>query len=431
MAPAQKLGGEAERLLRVCGESVAAPSVRQPAFASNAQASHNMSIMTDVALAMEPWEHALQAWLELRAQGYSVDERRVMEEMSAISERVLRSSANSEATGNPEAVAALFGTVDEKQQPVFVALMRPQRGRVHFLYFWKAFGEAAHIANGRVNEGLVCELEIMRDRLLRKIDEQELSNSSRHKDGQDCCRLPTMALVEEVHRAGSMSGYPRFWQRASDHLSGQLKLEELTMEELSSIILVWLHDSQVWEAQQKMEAVRAENASTNPEDSAAGLTVRVHIYDVSQEEGIQRLNRVLAHKKSPLKFGGVFHAGVEVNGLEWSYGYSPDETRPGICCVEPRAHPQHHFRQTVQLRNTLLSPETIADIISELIEEYPGPDYNLLRRNCCHFADEFCQRLGVGGIPRWVHRLARIAAGIETMLQNAPKPIKDRFLGFD
>merc|ERR1719401_1116489 len=125
-----------------------------------------------------------------------------------------------------------------------------------------------------------------------------------------------------------------------------------------------------------------------------GLPVLLHIYDVSQEEGIQRLNGWLAHKDSWVKFGGVFHAGVEVNGLEYSYGYSPCETRPGVSGALPKTHPQHHFRQTVVLRRTQLSAEDVADIISRLIDEYPGHDYNLLRRNCCHFADDFCKRLG-------------------------------------
>merc|ERR1712096_528671 len=152
-----------------------------------------------------------------------------------------------------------------------------------------------------------------------------------------------------------------------------------------------------------------------------GMSVRIHIYDVSTEESIQKLNRILAHKRSPLKLGGVFHAGVEVNGLEWSFGYSASCTQPGISCVEPKTHPQHHYRQTVQLRNTLVLPEDIADIITSLIEEYPGDDYDLLRRNCCHFADDFCKRLGVGGIPGWVHRLARIGAGVDNLLQMAPE----------
>merc|ERR1712226_984265 len=58
-------------------------------------------------------------------------------------------------------------------------------------------------------------------------------------------------------------------------------------------------------------------------------------------------------------------------------------------------------------------------IISCMVEEYPGDDYDLLRRNCCHFADDFCQRLGVGSIPGWIYRLARVGAGVATMLERA------------
>merc|ERR1719210_85353 len=80
-------------------------------------------------------------------------------------------------------------------------------------------------------------------------------------------------------------------------------------------------------------------------------------------------------------------------------------------------HPTHRFRQTVRLRNSKFSGEDIAAMISELIEEYPGSDYDLLRRNCCHFADDFARRLGAGRIPRWVHRLARMGARVDGLMQ--------------
>mmetsp|Transcript_118981 Transcript_118981/g.331948 ORF Transcript_118981/g.331948 Transcript_118981/m.331948 type:complete len:236 (+) Transcript_118981:2-709(+) len=159
-----------------------------------------------------------------------------------------------------------------------------------------------------------------------------------------------------------------------------------------------------------------------------GQEVFLNVYDVSQEELVQKVNKVLAHKYSPVKFGGVFHAGVEVNGLEWCYGCSTSETVPGISCSLPREHPQHHYRQTICLRRTKLSQEDIAEVISALIEEYPGDDYDLLRRNCCHFADDFCQRLGVGRIPGWVNRLARQGARLDGALQVA-HGLHERFRG--
>ncbi|CAE8680176.1 unnamed protein product [Polarella glacialis] len=156
-----------------------------------------------------------------------------------------------------------------------------------------------------------------------------------------------------------------------------------------------------------------------------GLRVRLHIYDVSLEPNVQLFNRILAHESSPLKFGGVFHAGVEVNGLEWAFGQSEDENVSGISCCAPKKHLKHHYRETVKLPRTNLSPEEVARLMSELLEQYPGDEYDLLHRNCCHFADDFSQRLGVGNIPSWVYRLARIGASLDRLLEFAPEPVRE------
>jgi len=148
-----------------------------------------------------------------------------------------------------------------------------------------------------------------------------------------------------------------------------------------------------------------------------GLQVLVHIYDVSQEQTIQRINRILAHRLSPLKLGGVFHCGVEVDGMEWSFGLTDSADDPGVTSVEPTTHPAHHFRQTIRRGCTSFSAEGVASVISAMAAEYPGPGYDLLRRNCCHFAADLCQRLGVEPIPGWVHRLARIGARIDNVLK--------------
>eukprot|EP00971_Amphidinium_carterae_P224850 4460616-Amphidinium_carterae.2 len=140
--------------------------------------------------------------------------------------------------------------------------------------------------------------------------------------------------------------------------------------------------------------------------------VLLHVYDVSQKAAIQRLNGILANKFMPVKLGGVFHAGVEVDGVEWSFGYTAEGT--GVSSTErPKNHPHHHFRQTVSLPSTTLSRREINRVISDLMDEYQGRDYSVLRKNCCHFADDLCQRLGAGRMPGWVYRLARLGARID------------------
>jgi len=144
--------------------------------------------------------------------------------------------------------------------------------------------------------------------------------------------------------------------------------------------------------------------------------VLLHIYDVSTGSKIQKLNKLLAHRRSPVKFGGVFHAGIEVDGYEWCFGFSDNPQYPGVSYTAPKENPDHHFRQTIPLEHTELSVEEVNAVLLELMYEYPGPDYDLLRRNCCHFADDLCQRLGAGRIPGWVHRLARMGAQIDNVL---------------
>jgi len=236
-------------------------------------------------------------------------------------------------------------------------------------------------------------------------------------------------LREAVQGAASMSSSPEFWRAAEQALAVHESTARLGLEDLTVAILSWLRDAIAWEHERRpapspsldedaKEQQVALVSAPKPKPTEEGLPVYVHIYDVSQEESIQKINKWLASRYSPLKFGGVFHAGVEVNGLEWSYGMSFSESMPGISCVEPRMHPAHTYRQTVQLRHTKLSAEEIAELLSQLIEDYPGDDYCLLRRNCCNFADDFCRRLGAGRLPSWVIRLARLGARVDGALQK-------------
>ncbi|OLQ11589.1 DeSI-like protein [Symbiodinium microadriaticum] len=130
--------------------------------------------------------------------------------------------------------------------------------------------------------------------------------------------------------------------------------------------------------------------------------VFLNIYDCSKGKQVRGLNKAL-----PQCIGGIFHAGVEVNGLEWEFNAVDRRTCAGVGCTLPGSNAQHRYRQTVHLGNTNLTPvtaletgcqEEIADVISQLVDEYPGDRYDLLSCNCCHFADDF-SRLGTGGIP--------------------------------
>jgi hypothetical protein len=344
------------------------------------------------------------------------------------------------------------GSCTASELPVFQQMLKAHNGKVHFLYFWSAFSKASRLlANSstgpegdrlmaNIEEGLTLELETLRDGILRAIEVAQSpaaveASASQPPSRSTALSMSTGELMEELRKAASMSSAPDFWHAAGQAISVEDPCTQLSLEDITVAILSWLRDAITWEHERRPPA-RSPSPSSLEGDaqgqrclslvapskkppSGDGLPVYIHIYDVSQEESIQKINKWLASRYSPLKFGGVFHAGVEVNGLEWSYGMSCSETMPGISCHEPRAHPAHNYRQTVQLRNTKLSAEDLADVLSQLIEEYPGDDYCILRRNCCHFADDFCRRLGAGRLPGWVHRLARLGARVDGALQYA------------
>merc|ERR1712039_933469 len=50
--------------------------------------------------------------------------------------------------------------------------------------------------------------------------------------------------------------------------------------------------------------------------------------------------------------------------------------------------------------------EQVVWLIEVLKPQWPLASYDILRCNCCHFCQEFCQKLGVGAFPDWVASLA-------------------------
>mmetsp|Transcript_66175 Transcript_66175/g.190950 ORF Transcript_66175/g.190950 Transcript_66175/m.190950 type:complete len:456 (-) Transcript_66175:151-1518(-) len=415
-------------------------------------------------------EAALQAWAELDPSGFSVAQENIDNRLHAIFPRVPGADRSAR---HAELLVDLFSPAcGNDGLSVFQKMSRPRGGEVHFLRFWRAFGEVARILGNLegcsregpttvdIGEALVDELELLRDSILRlpcfdesPVDGEEArcptpsSNAEEDSDASSSAstavpeRTPEQPvtgfsdLLSAVRGAAEMSCAPEFWNSVEAALlASSKKPPTYTLDDLAVLLLRWLHEAVAWERtmvaetssmSQRRSQLRAPalwrrasaRALMKPKKEEVRMPVFLHIYDVSHEDQIHKLNKVLAHKRSPLKFGGVFHAGIEVNGLEWSFGMSLHETVPGISCSLPKKHSQHRYRQTIQLRDTRCTAEEVAELISQLIEDYPGDDYDLLRRNCCHFAQDFAKRLGSGPMPGWVQRLAKVGAMVDGAMQ--------------
>lgn len=147
------------------------------------------------------------------------------------------------------------------------------------------------------------------------------------------------------------------------------------------------------------------------EEEVLENSVLLNVYDVSDSDVIQRVNRIFTADDTVLA-GGVFHAGVEVYGKEWCYGATVPG-RSGVGAVKPRLHPQHRYRATVHMGNTEKSPDEISRILVCMASEWPGSAYDLIHHNCLTFCNVLLGELGLRRIPGWVDRAARAASQVD------------------
>lgn len=160
---------------------------------------------------------------------------------------------------------------------------------------------------------------------------------------------------------------------------------------------------------------RPSGSKSDPVAAAAPAKCRVvlHVYELGKgtrlAETIKGLN---SFTQSTLGAGGVFHAAVEVvgvgGGLEWSFGYAPKGT--GVFAVRATEHPDHVYRQSVELGEAPISRPELGSLIQTMQEVWVGGCYQLVRCNCISFCKALAQALGVSAVPEWVDRFPRIGA---------------------
>ncbi|TKY51335.1 DeSI protein [Spatholobus suberectus] len=134
--------------------------------------------------------------------------------------------------------------------------------------------------------------------------------------------------------------------------------------------------------------------------------VTLHIYDVAN--GSERTNRNVVRINNILYgigLGGIFHSTVQVYGDdEWSFGICEEGT--GVFSYPAGMNTMYNYRKSLVLGKTKFNAFQVNQIVRELSKEWPGNSYDLLSKNCNHFCEEFCARLGVPKLPGWVNRFA-------------------------
>lgn len=169
---------------------------------------------------------------------------------------------------------------------------------------------------------------------------------------------------------------------------------------------------------------------------------------------------------------GIYHVGIEVNGIEYAYGATKSYGKTGVFSCIPKTSPGYQYRTTIDFGDVPLirrawvsvpctskenskvsdasesSSSTLArtsfqlveefidgrQIIREMTSDYMGIDYDLLRKNCCSFAHDACLRLGLleEQVPSWFRNLAETGAMTQDVANAAiVQPINKVFSGFD
>jgi len=158
----------------------------------------------------------------------------------------------------------------------------------------------------------------------------------------------------------------------------------------------------------------------------ANEPVLLNVYDLSTNS----CDWTLANSLLQPLGAGFFHCGVEVHGWEWSFfistpGGGDASSQPtGVASVKPRRCGGYPFLESVPMGVTPLSEEAVMLLIQELEPQWIASSYNVLKKNCHHFCNELCRRLGVGPVPAWVTRLADTgrAVGDASNLECCVKP---------
>lgn len=145
---------------------------------------------------------------------------------------------------------------------------------------------------------------------------------------------------------------------------------------------------------------------------------------------------------------GAYHVGVQVNGIEYAYGATNAPGKTGVFSCQPKRSPGYQYRTSIDfgdrplIRRSWVSvrktdnsgyvyreiEENIdgRQVVKEMVPEYMGIDYDILRKNCCSFARDLCLRLGINDdeIPSWFRNLAESGAATQDMAYATVEPLR-------
>eukprot|EP01062_Namystynia_karyoxenos_P067627 TRINITY_DN6162_c0_g1_i1.p1 TRINITY_DN6162_c0_g1~~TRINITY_DN6162_c0_g1_i1.p1 ORF type:complete len:276 (+),score=47.73 TRINITY_DN6162_c0_g1_i1:102-929(+) len=138
-------------------------------------------------------------------------------------------------------------------------------------------------------------------------------------------------------------------------------------------------------------------SATNPreyESEVMRAAVVLNVYDESP-----CVNWLLCR----VGLGGIYHSGVEIGNVEYAYGGGPGD-QTGVWRQFPRQPPVGYARlkASVPMGFTVIPQQRFDQMLARLERVYTRSSYDVVSRNCHHFASALCMRLVGRSVPDWV-----------------------------
>lgn len=117
---------------------------------------------------------------------------------------------------------------------------------------------------------------------------------------------------------------------------------------------------------------------------------------------------------------GLHHSGIEILGTEYSFA-----SGAGVFEAPPKVAGGAIYRESIELGYMQGGSTEVKGVLDELKQEFAPDKYNLIKKNCNHFANALAYALLQKQIPSHINRLANIGSCMscllpKQMLENAP-----------
>ena len=124
-------------------------------------------------------------------------------------------------------------------------------------------------------------------------------------------------------------------------------------------------------------------------------TITLNVYDVVDHPFHYALGKWLSC--------GIHHSGIQVDGREFAF------TLEGIVITEPHRIPRCKLTHRILLTRNA-TDAMVQGALTKLQREFTPATYDPLLKNCNHFSDAFCARIGTKHVPPWVNRAPTMAS---------------------